>query len=82
MRCMLAPLALALLAVSCDGRAPLADRRAGMGPDPELPAPHKQLIPIIRMTHAIGWPAGRMPRAADRRQVNAFADGLDHSRWL
>ena len=55
---------------------------AGIGPDPELPAPHTTLLPTVNIAPAIGWPAGGTPMAAPGTQVAAFARGLDHPRWL
>jgi len=54
----------------------------GTGPAPQLPAPDKTLIPTVNIAPAIGWPEGRKPMAAPGTQVTAFADGLDHPRWL
>ncbi|WP_459206337.1 PQQ-dependent sugar dehydrogenase [Pseudomonas sp. MLB6B] len=54
----------------------------GTGPTPELPAPNKTLIPTVNIAPAIGWPDGGKPIAAKGTQVNAFAEGLDHPRWL
>ena len=34
------------------------------------------------MRPAKGWPAGAKPKPADGLQVEAFATGLDHPRWL
>lgn len=55
---------------------------AGMGPAPQLPRPRTTLIPTVLVAPATGWPAGRTPVPADGFQVNAFATGLDHPRWL
>lgn len=55
---------------------------AGTGPDPTLPPPHRTLIPTVNIAPAKGWPAGAKPVAAPGLQVAAFADGLDHPRWL
>lgn len=76
---LLASMSLALAA--CGGRSAVP-LEAGMGPDPTLPAPKKELIPTIAIAPAIGWPAGRTPRAHEGRGVQAFATGLDHPRWL
>ncbi|MCP9338424.1 PQQ-dependent sugar dehydrogenase [Stutzerimonas xanthomarina] len=54
----------------------------GYGPDPALPAPNKTLIPTVNIAEATGWPEGRTPQAATGLQVQAFADNLDHPRWL
>jgi glucose/arabinose dehydrogenase len=55
---------------------------AGIGPNPTLPAPHPTLIPTINQASAIGWPAGGKPVPAPGLAVAAFADKLDHPRWL
>lgn len=61
-------------------RLPVA---AGIGPNPELPAPEQQLIPLINVVNATGWGEdGQKPVAAEGMQVVAFASGLDHPRWL
>jgi glucose/arabinose dehydrogenase len=55
---------------------------AGIGPNPQLPAPEKSLIPVVEIAPAEGWPAGGKPTAADGTAVTRFAEGLDHPRWL
>ncbi len=55
---------------------------AGIGPDPVLPPPPKVLIPTVKIAPAKGWPGGEKPLAAQGLTVTAFADGLDHPRWL
>jgi glucose/arabinose dehydrogenase len=52
------------------------------GPDPTIPAPSEALIPAINLARAVGWPKGAMPTPAQGFAVNAFAEGLDHPRWL
>ncbi|MDI3273127.1 PQQ-dependent sugar dehydrogenase [Pseudomonas sp. MDT1-16] len=54
----------------------------GTGPSPKLPEPNKTLIPTVNIAPAIGWPVGAKPIAATGTQVAAFAEGLDHPRWL
>ncbi|QAY92400.1 sorbosone dehydrogenase family protein [Pseudomonas sp. ACM7] len=54
----------------------------GTGPSPKLPEPNKTLIPTVNIAPAIGWPNGAKPIAATGTQVAAFAEGLDHPRWL
>ncbi len=54
----------------------------GFGPSPSLPAPDKGLVPTVNVAPATGWPEGTKPVAAAGLQVNAFAEGLDHPRWL
>lgn len=54
----------------------------GTGPTPKLPEPNPTLIPTVNIAPAIGWPKGTKPLAAAGTQVNAFAENLDHPRWL
>ncbi|WP_095119955.1 sorbosone dehydrogenase family protein [Pseudomonas sp. Irchel s3f10] len=54
----------------------------GTGPSPKLPEPNKTLIPTVNIAPAIGWPQDAKPTAATGTQVAAFAEGLDHPRWL
>jgi glucose/arabinose dehydrogenase len=58
------------------------DPSIGYGPDPELPAPEKPLIPVLNAPNAIGWAEDEQPVAAEGMEVTAFASGLDHPRWL
>jgi len=55
---------------------------AGTGPEPELPPPRESLIPTVNIAPAKGWPEGGKPDAATGLHVVAFADKLDHPRWL
>lgn len=77
----LLPLSLAVLCAACGERAALqvAD---GTGPTPQLPPPNKTLIPTVNIAPATGWPAGGRPQATQGIEVKAFAEGLDHPRWL
>ncbi|WP_085694595.1 MULTISPECIES: sorbosone dehydrogenase family protein [unclassified Pseudomonas] len=54
----------------------------GTGPSPKLPEPNKTLIPTVNIAPAVGWPSGAKPTPAAGTQVAAFADNLDHPRWL
>jgi glucose/arabinose dehydrogenase len=55
---------------------------AGIGPNPQLPAPQTALIPTVNVATAQGWPAGTRPTALAGFQVTAFATGLQHPRWV
>jgi glucose/arabinose dehydrogenase len=55
---------------------------AGVGPSPRLPEPEKTLIPTVKIAPAKGWEDGETPTAAAGLRTVAFADGLDHPRWL
>ena len=54
----------------------------GTGPSPRLPEPNKTLFPTMNIAPAIGWADGAKPVAASGTQVGAFAENLDHPRWL
>ncbi|WP_460095876.1 PQQ-dependent sugar dehydrogenase [Pseudomonas sp. S3_C01] len=54
----------------------------GTGPAPKLPEPNKTLMPTVNIAEAVGWPQGAKPTPAQGLQVGAFAEGLDHPRWL
>jgi hypothetical protein len=74
--------AVAVLALSACGSEAKLQVESGIGPDPELPPPEKSLVPTVNIAPAIGWADGGHPVAAEGTQVVAFADGLDHPRWL
>ena len=60
-----------------------AQQPAGVGSQPQLPAPHQNLLlPTVNIAPALGWPQGVMPKAAQGFAVTAFASGLDHPRWV
>ncbi|MEO8155488.1 MAG: sorbosone dehydrogenase family protein [Rhizobacter sp.] len=54
----------------------------GTGPQPSLLQPQHTLIPTMNIAPAVGWPQGAKPQAAAGTQVAAFAQSLDHPRWL
>lgn len=72
---------LMLNLVGC-GEVATLSQNAGVGPYPTLPPPHPTLIPTVHIAPARGWPAGATPVAAAGLEVNAYAAGLDHPRWL
>ena len=78
------PLLLCLLVNALAGCTDIARLpvSAGTGPQPELPAPRTGLLPTVHIAKAVGWPEGTTPVAAAGTQVQAFADDLDHPRWL
>ncbi|MGH8130680.1 MAG: PQQ-dependent sugar dehydrogenase [Steroidobacteraceae bacterium] len=71
----------AIAMLSCGGEAQLLVED-GTGPEPKLPPPAKSLIPTVNIAPAVGWREGGRPIAAKGTQVVAFADTLDHPRWL
>ncbi len=78
---LVAALALLALLAAC-GDTALLPVSAGTGPRPELPVPQQRLIPTVNIAPANPWPRGALPQAAPGLHVAAFANGLDHPRWL
>jgi len=78
--------AFAVLAVISVGAFAAAARGAdyapGFGPNPTLPKPEHSLIPTVNIAPASGWKDGAVPSTAGGLQVTAFAQGLDHPRWV
>ncbi|HSW07634.1 PQQ-dependent sugar dehydrogenase [Aquabacterium sp.] len=58
-------------------------RTAAVGTAPQIPAARPQgSMPTLKMPTAQGWAPGHVPVAAPGLQVNAFATGLKHPRWI
>lgn len=76
---LIAALAAGLVACGESSTLQVSD---GTGPAPKLPEPNKTLVPTVNIAEAIGWPQGAKPTPAQGLQVGAFAEGLDHPRWL
>lgn len=74
-----AAVGLVLFGVAANGND---EQWAGYGPTPKLPEPTKSLVPVIDIAPAKGWSKGATPIAAPGLQVTAFAEGLEHPRWL
>ncbi|AOE61726.1 sorbosone dehydrogenase family protein [Pseudomonas corrugata] len=74
-------IALAAGLVAC-GESSTLQVSDGTGPSPKLPEPNKTLVPTVNIAEAVGWPQGAKPTAAEGLKVVAFAEGLDHPRWL
>jgi glucose/arabinose dehydrogenase len=55
---------------------------AVQGDRPDITAPRVQTIPTVKIADVVGWPAGTTPTAAAGLRVAAFAEGLDHPRWI
>ena len=77
----LSSLALAAALAACGETATLP-LSAGTGPSPQLPPPHKTLLPTLNIAPAQPFAAGDLPVAAPGLRVSAYATGLDHPRWL
>jgi glucose/arabinose dehydrogenase len=78
---LLCALAVGAACAACGDSATLSVA-AGTGPRPQLPEPHKSLVPTVHIAPARGWQAGEKPTSAPGLAVTAYATGLDHPRWL
>lgn len=58
------------------------DVAAVSGTRPAITQPRDQVIPTVETADPIGWKAGETPVAAPGLKVAAFANGLEHPRWL
>src|SRR3954471_479167 len=68
-------------ATACAERSQLTPEQT-VGSDPVLPAPSSTPIPTMHVAPAKGWPTGAKPTSPERRNVTAFATGLEHPRWV
>jgi len=73
---------LAALCLSACGDMAQLPVSAGSGPAPTLPEPRSTLLPTVNIAPAQGWPAAGAPSGPAGTQVQAYARGLDHPRWL
>jgi len=81
-RLFCAALALAAFtAVGCGGATQRSVAET-TGPAPHLPSPKQSLIPTVHVVEASSWPEGATPVPGRDLEVQAFARGLDHPRWL
>jgi glucose/arabinose dehydrogenase len=74
-------LSATLLLAACGEHAKLPES-AGYGSSPDLPAPRSTLVPTLNEAKAVGWRAEEKPVAAPGLAVAAYAENLDHPRWL
>lgn len=71
-----------MLGVAGCGETTTLPEQQGYGPQPTLPAPDTSVIPTVNTAAAKGWPSGVTPTPALGLAVRAYADKLDHPRWL
>jgi glucose/arabinose dehydrogenase len=67
--------------VAC-GHKPSGPVSQAQGPNPQLDQPRTTTIPTVNVAKGEGWPAGKMPTAAEGLKVNEFAGNLAHPRSL
>lgn len=80
-RLSLSLLGIALALAGC-GTQQALPITAGMGPHPALPEPQSGMLPTVNIAPAVGWQGNAGPSAGKDLQVQPFARGLDHPRWL
>lgn len=56
--------------------------KQAIGDSPAIPDAKPQRIMTLKMPTAVGWADGQKPTPATGLAVNAFAEGLDHPRWV
>ena len=72
-----------LLLLGCQSVEPGAPNMTyGWGAAPLLKPPEPQTVPVMKLSKAVGWKPGETPTPAEGYDVQAFAQGLDHPRWL
>jgi len=71
-----------ILGVAACGESARLSVADGAGPSPQLPEPVFTWFPTVNVADAVGWEEGETPIAAQGYGVRAFAEGLDHPRWL
>lgn len=59
-----------------------APKHQAVGSTPDIPGAKKQGLMTLKMPTAKGWQKGHKPQAAAGLQVNVFAEGLAHPRWI
>ena len=75
-------LGAAAMLAGCGEAGSAAGQPGGYGPNPELPAPEKSLLPTVKIAKIKGWAEGQVPTAPAGFQVTPLATGLAHPRWL
>ena len=70
---------LAFTGCTVSSKTPVTD---SYGSRPSLPEPKSRLFPVVNIAPAKGWPEGVIPTPAPGLKVQAFAQGLQHPRWL
>ena len=74
---------VSLALLGCQSAPPGAsDMTYGWGAAPLLRPPKPQTVPVMKLSKAVGWKPGETPIPAEGLDVQAFAQGLDHPRWL
>jgi len=73
--------ALAIALAACGGQAKLREGE-DVGANPKIVPPETSMLPVVKVATARGWDGVATPTPATGLNVKAFANGLDHPRWL
>lgn len=71
-----------LLVAGCSGESKQLNLSREFGSAPELTEPAESVPPTMNPAKAVGWPEGGGPVPAPGMSVTAFAQGLEHPRWV
>lgn len=82
MKALLVASAIVLLSACSFNNTALPSIKEGMGNNPQLPGPKLEKMPTVSIAKAVGWDENTMPTVPAGFNINAFAKGLDHPRWL
>lgn len=82
MKALLVASAIILLSACSVNNTALTSIKEGMGNNPQLPAPKLEKMPTVSIAKAVRWDENTMPTVPAGFNINAFAKGLDHPRWL
>jgi glucose/arabinose dehydrogenase len=74
--------AFAVCTLTACGDTAVLSPDESVGPTPKLPPPNETLIPTLKIAPAVGWPQGVKPKTLSGLTVTAFAQGLQHPRWV
>ena len=58
------------------------DKSTQYGPDPQLPAPDRALVPRMNVSKVVGWQPGETPTVPPGFKIEAIATGLSNPRNL
>jgi len=78
---LFATVVLAPTLAGCGDSAKLTEAES-TGSNPRITEPRTSLMPTVAIAAAVPWKEGEKPKPAEGLEVNAFATGLDHPRWI
>ena len=73
-------IAACLALAACQSGHDNFDKSTQYGPDPQLPAPSRALLPGVNVSKVIGWSPGETPTVPQGFKIEAIATGLSNPR--